>query len=246
MTAEKPSLFTVRQTISLIGYQPFDSNSTELAIRQIIKPRLGEELLAIEERKPLVGKRFKDIFDRLGISHPDQIDSAVLSSFYVTDAGVDDFQIMALIAQERKHPHLFILFFDTDYGVNMTVGALISSPNSKHPHNEPDTSFFVSKSAEDIENNLGLQTNIGDQAEAYLQIRERHLRLEVLLDEDPTGFLLIGEVTKELSRKPNRVSTDHSFPPFLVPEFVATGANFAESLYRAIYPVSERILKTLK
>lgn len=243
---EKPSLYTVRETIALIGYQPFDPIRADLVAGRTIEPILKAELNAIKRKKPSVEKRFSDILRRLQINHRNQIDAASLSAFYVTDTAIDDFQSLALIAQGDINPDLLILFYDTDYGASMTTSPLLSSPNAKRPDLNVNLASIISDSAEEVENHLGIQTSLTGQTEVFLKIRENRLRSKVLLDEDPAGFLLIEEAAKNLRGESNRLSESPDFPPFLVPRFVAAGANFAETLYKHIYPVSERRLSRIR
>lgn len=242
-------LYIIRSKLDLAGYQPFNSSSANLAAEKEIKlPQTGE-LEAIRYGERLVDIRFKGIFDRFNITDPDQIDAAALSAFYVKDTAVGNFEDVALLmAQERKAPHRLILSFDIYYGADAAAGAVLAAPNSKKSDIGPDYGFLVAESAGEVEKYLGLPASIGDQAELFLMMSEQSLRLKVLLEEDDgKGFILIEEAAKQLRREPNRISNDsRNIPSFLVPEFVTAGANFAVTLYRAIYPVAERKLTELK
>jgi len=243
---ENSNIYIFRESIGRLGYQPFDSIKANQVINKIITPKQTKEIGLIRRKSPEAYKRLNEVIIRLGITKTD-IEPAALSAYYATDAAVDNFQSIAIGAQQNRDPALFILFFDTDFGASMGASPILEVARPELVRTPPgqDIATILSNSVVLRERLFGTNVSLSRQVELIVGLQAEKHRWALLFDEttnkNPKGFILMNERTKQLKNLPNRLSPSNS-PDYFVSQFVAAGADFTRILFRTIYPVAEQFI----
>jgi hypothetical protein len=74
--------------------------------------------------------------------------------------------------------------------------------------------------------------------------RAEAARAAQLLHDDPSGFTLIDEAVAELEAEASGRPLHKdllAIEPFQIPEFVIAGAQTAQTVYKALYPLTEHL-----
>lgn len=227
-------LDVLRNKLAKAKYNPFDTETVQ-GIVDRIKPLIDKELETIKRGEKSVTETIWSLRNQLSDAEEEQ-NPVALAGYYVLDKATTHFFDTALAAKKGDDPPAFMAFFDIDYGASLTVQLLLRGSL----HILPDMSQSIAESATASEN----QFSINDQAEVFMAQQTISSRCRVLVEKDPRGFLLIEEAAKCLKGQPNEISEDPTLlvPTGSVPEFIAAGADFAEALYKAIYPVAEKLV----
>lgn len=242
-----PYLYVVRENIARHGYQPFDPTTATQVVQDFTDPWRQKEIESIMGDSPEVLEWLCDIDTDTAMIEPDQRPAA-LSAHYVMEITRAYFWLNAIKAQEKQDPGQFIYFFDTNFGALMGIIPILDVTTTGIA--ESDRATLISDVAEFRRLFFKPFTNIADQAETYLSQEAEKRKWTVLFNETtdeagskiPKGFILIDERAKQLKGLQNRLGVFNE-PEGLVPQFVASGADFSNTLFRAIYPVAEQFIR---
>lgn len=218
---------------NLAGLQPARMGYIEEEVKPLL---LNPELEMINNQSKLITRRLDYLLGKLG--RP--VNPARLAANYVwttIDATLHNqaLELLSKVKEDSNYVLSFIPVYDIFYGAKITVSLLLSAVN---PDNAEIVEEFGTPKFD------GRYLYLPDP-ENYPKFQTAFSRCKALLEKDPSGFSLIEEGAKSLRGQPNEIAEySDMVPPFLVSEFVATGANFAEALYKAIYPVAEKRLTT--
>ena len=130
----------------------------------------------------------------------------------------------------------FVFWYDVVAGLTHTIGAVSMALDAKK-ESTYRAMTFVDEQKRGTQPKLQQDINVSAwRAEAA--------RSAQLLQDDPSGFTLIDEAVAELEAEAagRPLHKDVlAIEPFQIPEFVLAGAKTAQTLYKALYPLTEHL-----
>lgn len=130
----------------------------------------------------------------------------------------------------------FAFLFDIAYGMGLVANSVVAAEDNLRNPSEIE----LSKAADNFAERFDL--NPVQNAEVFLRSRRLVSRFSELLKKDNSGLSLIEEVKKLLkdSKYSEKKGIEIHLPPFFVREFVSTGADLGEKLYKKLYPLTDQ------
>ncbi|MBI1982469.1 MAG: hypothetical protein HYY87_04220 [Candidatus Levybacteria bacterium] len=149
---------------------------------------------------------------------------------------------IAFMSEPPNNPYAFSLFYDYLTGISSTTGVIEIAEKAIGETSEQATKTianhldFADKVAEALTTE-GLA--LDRQINMFLGARRMRERFAKLLEQDPSGFILVDHIVDML--RPSLASNPSKSTSSCVPEFVAAGARLAQKTYKLIYPLTEII-----
>jgi hypothetical protein len=132
-----------------------------------------------------------------------------------------------------------LLWYDVAEGLAHTIGAVTMALEAENESTYRGMQF-LDEQKRAYRGTLPKQ----EQKLAVSRWRAEAARAAQLLQADPSGCTLIDEAVAEIAAEASGrpLPTDvRSIEPFQIPEFVLAGAQTAQTVYKALYPVTEHL-----
>jgi len=130
----------------------------------------------------------------------------------------------------------FVFWYDVAHGLSHTIGAVSMALDAKKESTYRAMTFV------DTEERGAFPKQ--QQEIDVIRWRAEAARAAQLLHDDPSGFTLIDEAVAELEAEAGGRPLHKdllAIEPFQIPEFVIAGAQTAQTVYKALYPVTENL-----
>lgn len=205
-----------------------------IALDHIFKPYAEEIIQAVRERGPLVRQQLaylrKEVMDTGENPSRPQV-----CSRYLLQGIVVPLQDTVFDTYREGGPEDFVFWHDVRFGVNYVLSRIVIAESSIRG----DADRQAIEGIDSVQRKLGVSASLSRQTEAYLRMTSEATGAELLLRQDPSGFLLIEETLKQLRNPRSRTHDQKTIMESLVPDYILAGAGFAQKAYRQIYPLSD-------
>lgn len=181
-------------------------------------------------------RQVKGYLHELRLTNPEDPTPAVLSSQCIQWWGLAAMQQQAEMLALMGDIDNFVMVYDTMHGMGTTASSIqIADFSIRGIDLETPTEEILSEPP-------STELSISDTINVFMQMGMFTRISADLLRENPKGHLLIDEVVKMLRGEPSRFEER---PPqgIQIPEYVAAGAELAQSYYRRIYPLTREVLR---
>jgi hypothetical protein len=131
-------------------------------------------------------------------------------------------------AQKAEKGNNFRYFFDFKAGVDMELSSI---PKAENEISNPSINDKIRL---DVLHSANVTDQAGEEAEAYLKLKEMEAEYPILLRKDSSGFLLLDHVVKKIEAKDSKF-----IDPNWSREYVIAGAKTASNFYKKLYATVE-------
>ena len=234
---ERLTLYDLREQIGLLMPRPSAQDAQQWAdsyyqtyrqqaidtIPGVNRPREKKALMAEIRR---LHKLFPELFPYDVLAHTTMTAIAIIASKWQQTRELAMQGMQSLNATRIREG---VILADVAYGQEQVLSAVVRGEDAK--------AGMAHRTAIDALTAVRKPAKI--EASGVGKLMQRYNNFALLLDEahDPTGFLLVDEIVKNLSGQPSQIIGEPYINKYQVPQFVVAGAKMASDHYKALYPV---------